>query len=108
MKKLRDWWQNKLNMRVKNKDLPPISVEHLIKQNAPLTDAEEAFILKTNNCPDCKIGPLLAGPEGGCSMNVKCSNWDCRHEFNITPGLAFGGHRLDRDCPELYGMRKEE
>lgn len=38
-----------------------------------------------HRCPDC-AGDLLTGPEGGCSVNVKCDA--CGHEFNVA--IAFG------------------
>ena len=34
-----------------------------------------------NNCLDCGSG-LLIGPSGGLSVNVCCSNAECRSAFN--------------------------
>jgi len=59
------------------------------KNGDNLTQAEEDFIYKKEKCPDCK-GKLLRGPEGGMSLNCKCSK--CGAEFNIMGML--GIHRI--------------
>lgn len=73
-------------------------------QPKDLTEPECAEATRVEGCPDCKTGKFLEGPWGGSSVNVKCNNPECRHEFWI--GL-FGsrvvwGGRLDRDEPKLY------
>lgn len=57
-----------------------------------------------HTCPDCRVGGLLHGPHGGCSINVKCNNPECRHEFSIAVvnRLAMMGERLDQDEPAVY------
>lgn len=69
-----------------------------------LTQAEITHINSHQTCPDCAIGSLLEGPRGGCSMNTKCDNPDCRHEFNLAWhfGKILVGNRIDRDEPSLY------
>jgi len=55
-------------------------------------------------CPDCK-GKLLAGPEGGCSVNCLCEN--CGSEFNMT--VFFGtvtGERISDAGPRDPSERR--
>lgn len=47
-------------------------------------------IRSTGRCPDCRVGTLLVGPEGGSAINVRCAS--CGSEFNI--GYAFGEARF--------------
>jgi len=54
--------------------------------NECITEEEAEYILtaiesKKPDCPDCKIGYLLTGPEGGCSINVRCDA--CGSKFNL-------------------------
>ena len=69
-----------------------------------LTKEQVKAINATGLCPMCGKGDLLFGPSGGCSVNVKCNNLDCRKEFWI--GIGFGeviwGGDIDRDDPALY------
>lgn len=62
-------------------------------------------INETHHCPDCGRGRLLEGPWGGCSVNVKCDNFECRAEFwlGMHEQKVFAGGRIDRDCGDLYG-----
>lgn len=69
-----------------------------------LKPAELAHINMNHTCPDCGVGGLLHGPHGGCSINVKCNNGECRHEFSIAfvGRSAMMGERLQRDDPTVY------
>ncbi|TRZ85025.1 hypothetical protein D4R89_12985 [bacterium] len=48
-----------------------------------LTDTEKYELLSFFHCPDCHGKSFLKGPEGGCSVNIKCV--DCESRFNICP-----------------------
>ena len=69
-----------------------------------LSPGDLTHINTHHTCPDCAVGQLLHGPHGGMSINVKCDNAECRHEFSIAffQRHAVGGERLDRDDPSLY------
>lgn len=81
-------------------------VEKSVKVEADLTDDERFFITKHKRCPDCRLGELLVGPMGGCAMNVKCENPDCRHEFNLLMAdrVCARGNRINRDDPQIAKM----
>jgi hypothetical protein len=80
------------------------------KNGESLTYSECKFIHKELRCPDCRIGLLAAGPEGGCSINIACVM--CGSEFCVCfmqSGVA--GERISdmgprevRDRKQLYGM----
>ena len=59
--------------------------ERSVRRAEKLTPGER-YMLARGFCPDCGKAPLLAGPEGGCSMNVLCPH--CATEFNAGP-IAF-------------------
>jgi hypothetical protein len=48
-----------------------------------LSKDERDKIFIENRCPDCDSLGFLAGPEGGCSQNIKCKN--CGNKFNVCP-----------------------
>lgn len=76
--------------------------ERKLEQEDPL-----GYWLGQLKCPDCK-SPILPGPGGGMSMNVRCSNDECGHEFCTTimgPGQAIFSERLDRDARHYYGNK---
>lgn len=53
-----------------------------------LSRDENLYLCNTLCCPDCG-NKLLAGPCGGCSQNMACSNTKCGSEFN--GAVPFGG-----------------
>lgn len=69
-----------------------------------LTPSDISHINIHRTCPDCAVGELLMGPRGGASINMKCANGECRHEFNLAEhlGQIVLGNRIDRDEPALY------
>lgn len=50
-----------------------------------LTERELKHISEHATCPYCG-SDLYDGPEGGLSINVLCSNKDCRARFNVARG----------------------
>ena len=54
---------------------------------------QEALCIDRGQCPDCGYR-IMIGPEGCGSTNVKCSNSECGHVFNMA--LGFGeGNRIE-------------
>lgn len=85
-------------------------VKKLLKGDAPtrstkdgeeLTDYETAHIARTGCCPDCGVGKLAGGPEGGGSQNCACAQ--CGSEFNWMGFM--GGHRISNPGPRDLGGR---
>lgn len=85
------------------------------KDGESITSDEGAYIAKavgtdTPSCPDCRIGNLCKGPEGGASMNCMCNH--CTSEFNLVLGPTWTiGERIsdpgqgDHDrARTLYGI----
>ena len=60
------------------------------QMNEPQTETLEQ-LPDDGSCPDCRKGPLIAGPRGGAARNVLCDN--CLSEFNV---LVPTGHIIDR------------
>jgi hypothetical protein len=60
-------------------------------QGEKLTRKQSEYLWENSKCPDCH-GDLLAGPRGGCSINVKCEK--CGHEFNVPPRGTFLVERI--------------
>jgi len=58
-----------------------------------LTRIQSEYIWENSKCPDCH-GDLMEGPRGGVSVNVKCSNPLCGHEFNVPPKGMFSVERI--------------
>ena len=46
-----------------------------------LSETTLSYINSTGQCPRCKEGDLIAGPQGGASQNYRCQ--DCGQEFNL-------------------------
>lgn len=68
----------------------PLDMKRTSKDGESLTQDECDFIegriqMNLPCCPDCESGKFLRGPEGGGSVNVKCSNKDCGSKFNMMP-----------------------
>lgn len=55
---------------------------------------------KCYTCADCSA-PLQAGPEGGMSVNMRCSNKECRSKFNVTPFIRIAD-RIGKAEPQDY------
>jgi hypothetical protein len=53
------------------------------------------FIQKRRKCPDCYAGDLLAGPEGGCSVNFRCNNCASGYNIAFAMGEIWYVHRID-------------
>lgn len=70
-----------------------------------LTREQSEYIWEHVKCPDCH-GDLLEGPHGGSSINVKCSNPLCGHEFNVPPKNTFLVERIGQEKKRmiLHGM----
>jgi hypothetical protein len=54
-----------------------------IKRTEELNAYQMEMLFIEKLCPDCGHSEFLAGPEGGCSQNIKCNN--CGSKFNICP-----------------------
>lgn len=59
---------------------PPISRTY--NKTSDLTKYEEYYIFVKKKCPDCEVGDLIPGQEGGGSQNFYCEN--CTSKFNLT------------------------
>jgi DNA-directed RNA polymerase subunit RPC12/RpoP len=71
-------------------DVPTCSNKrHFHSTQEPRIMRDEDYLLASiteNICPDCFKNVLfLAGPEGGCSQNIRCP--DCGHTYNWCPGF---------------------
>lgn len=73
------------------------------KAGESLTQFEKEAWRNMNGCPDCGSS-MGMGPEGGCMINVACSN--CGSEFNITPGLLFADRLSDRGKPRIERLKR--
>lgn len=62
------------------------------------TDEELAYITRTSKCPYCCSG-LYEGPTGGMSMNLFCSNSECRARLNYS---GFTGEYVGESPAGLY------
>lgn len=59
------------------------SFQRTFKDGEFLSSDEESFIREHLKCPDCGTGKLLKRPEGGGSINTKCSTKSCGSQFNF-------------------------
>lgn len=86
------------------------------KEREDISEHEAAYIAwalenEKPTCPDCQIGKLCKGPEGGCSMNTMCNH--CTSEFNLTigPSWVIGERISDAGAGDpkrarcLYGIK---
>jgi len=60
-----------------------LSEQKASTEKTDLTSTEKYELLSFFHCPDCHGKTFLKGPEGGCSVNIKCG--DCGNKFNICP-----------------------
>jgi hypothetical protein len=85
----------------------PKDMERSYKKGERLTTDEIEFMearlrLELPACPDCESGEFLSGPEGGCSINIKCDNAKCGSKFNFmtAAGISLGMERISDASPD--------
>lgn len=72
-----------------------VVIDRSTENGQSLTSYELDFTVR-GRCPDCD-GDLLVGPQGGCSVNVRCDR--CGSKFNVVPGLRMG-ERISDPSPD--------
>ena len=97
--KLRQWFESATATKPRTIELRSTA------DGEELTGDESLWIYATATCPDCGIGELRNGPEGGISRNVACVN--CGSEFNIVwLDTCCLGDRISDPGPRDIGDRK--
>lgn len=92
-------WPFKKSLYRTAPEVPPAELKsYTLHDGDKLTSEETTKMLggPTPQCPDCG-STFLAGPSGGLSVNVACSNKICSSRFNVMG--PFGINRISEARP---------